>query len=147
MQNRFDYISKHIGQRALGLIGTTSTQSEINAETLYADLRKHIPDPHARPSVTGWASLGGSRPFRASSRSTATLPAPRNSDLVWRSTSSPWQDRAREHRIEAIRKRAAEPFVDSALWIIAAGALRSLLAKLKLEGHDLTGRPASTHWR
>jgi hypothetical protein len=44
MRNRFDYISKHIGQKALGPFGTTVAQAEITTETQYADLR-YEPDP------------------------------------------------------------------------------------------------------
>src|SRR5881392_4130064 len=44
MRNRFDYISKQIGQKALAPFGTAVVQDAINAETQYADLRFE-PDP------------------------------------------------------------------------------------------------------
>jgi len=132
MQNRFDYLSKHIGQKALGLIGVTSTQSEINAETLYADLR-HVPDPARQAERARLGLLGriAAAPCLIEVYSDAPSAEEFRSCLAKHILS--WQDRAREHRNRSALQRGAEPFVDSALWIIAAGAPRSLLAKLKLE--------------
>jgi hypothetical protein len=44
MRNRFDYIFKQVGQKALGPSGIAVTQDAINPETQYADLR-YEPDP------------------------------------------------------------------------------------------------------
>ena len=44
MRNRFDYLSKQLGEKTLGPSGTTVLNGPINPETQYADLR-HEPDP------------------------------------------------------------------------------------------------------
>src|SRR2546430_17640868 len=57
MRNRFDYVSKEIGKKALDLVGTTVTQDAINPETQYADLR-HEPDPERQADRESLGLLG-----------------------------------------------------------------------------------------
>lgn len=61
MRNRFDYISKQIGERALRFFGTVTAQAQITTETQYADLR-YEPDPacldHGDVEPVGLGLLG-----------------------------------------------------------------------------------------
>ena len=135
MHNRFDYISKRIGEKALASSGTTVTQDAITPETQYADLR-HEPDP-ARQAERDRLGLLGRLASRTCILETYSR-APNAEEFRACLTKHlvAWQQRVREKRSES-KKRDEPPPSDEAaasfLWIIAAGAPTTLLTKLKLE--------------
>jgi hypothetical protein len=134
VRNRFDRLAKQIAQEALRACGVTVVQAEIVAETQYADL-SHVPDP-ARVAERQRLGLLG-RLTAAPCLIEVYSHAPSAEELRACLTKHlvSWQHRAREHRKRsepAMQQQAApaERFVDSSLWIIAAGAPRSVLAEL-----------------
>jgi hypothetical protein len=136
MRNRFDYLAKQIGQEALRPSGTTVAHGEINAETQYADLR-HEPDPAHQVERNRIGLLGrlAAEPCLIEVYSHAPDAEEFRACLAKHLAS--WQARARKARSDN-RKRSEQgqppdAFVDSFLWIIAAGAPTKLLTKLELE--------------
>lgn len=143
-RNRFDRLAKHIGQEALRGCGVTVVQEEIAAETQYADL-SHEPDP-ARGAERQRLGLLG-RLTSAPCLLEIYSSAPSGEELrgCLSKHLASWQQRARAHRKRSEAKAAAaaavgaaaaatgERFVDSWLWVIAAGAPRSVLAELRCE--------------
>jgi hypothetical protein len=136
MRNPFDHLAKQIGQEALRLSGTTVTHDEITAETQYADLR-HEPDPARRDERNRIGLLGrlASEPCLIEVYSGAPGADEFRACLAKHLVS--WQARARKARLDSRKRieqgRAPDTFVDSFLWIIAAGSPTKLLAKLALE--------------
>lgn len=137
MPNRFDKLAKHIGQEALRASGTTLVNEEINAERQYADL-SHDPDP-AREAERGRLGLLG-RIAAAPCLIEVYSQAPSAEDFraCLSKHFASWQRRAREHRRRLeqqppSREPFVDSFVDSFLWIIAAGAPRTVLTALKFE--------------
>jgi len=134
MRNRFDQLAKQIGQKALDRFGVAVTQDAINSETQYADLR-YEPDP-ARQAERGRLGLLGR--LAASACIIEVYSDAPNADEFRACLTkhlTVWQQRVREARSES-KKRGEPPPQESAvsfLWIIAAGAPTTLLAKLKLE--------------
>jgi hypothetical protein len=135
-RNRFDHLAKQIGQEALAASGTTVAHDEITAETQYADLR-HEPDPacHAERQRMGLLGRLASEPCLLEVYSHAPSGDEFRACLAKHLAS--WQGRARKART-ANRKRSEQGqapagFVDSFLWIIAAGAPTKLLTRLKLK--------------
>jgi len=135
--NRFDRLAKHIGQAALRACGVTVVQEEIVAETQYADL-SHEPDPARAAERQRLGLLGqlAAAPCLIEVYSQAPSAEELRACLTKHLVS--WQHRAREHRkrSEPARHQRAAPverFVDSMLWIIAAGAPRGVLAELRCE--------------
>ena len=125
MPNVFDQIGKQIGLAALSGSGPTVLQDEIPSEVRYADLR-HEPGP-ARTAARARLGLLGRLAARlclielyGHAPGGAELRACLSKHLAF------WQVQAR--RARRTRGRAAEP----ALWIIAAGTPRAILAELAL---------------
>jgi hypothetical protein len=136
MRNPFDKLGKQIGEAALRPSGATVAHDEINAETQYADLR-HDPDPARQAARNRMGLLGrlASEPCLIEIYSKA--PGADEFRACLSKHLASWQRRARKARSDN-RKRsehaqAPKAFVDSFLWIIAAGAPTKLLTKLELE--------------
>lgn len=136
MRNRFDYLAKQIGQEALSPSGLTVAHDEINPETQYADLR-HEPDPACRAARNRMGLLGrlASEPCLIEVYSHAPDAEDFRACLAKHLAS--WQGRVRKarsiHRKRNEQGPASDVFVDSFLWIIAAGAPTMLLTELELE--------------
>ena len=135
MRNRFDHVAKQIGQRALGPFGTAVTQDAISPETQYADLR-YEPDPTRQGERDRLGLLG--RLASSACIIEVYSEAPQAEDFRACLTKHlvAWQQRVRDARSES-KKRSESPPRDgsgtSFLWIIAAGAPTTLVAKLRLE--------------
>jgi hypothetical protein len=131
-RNRFDHIAKEVGEEALRASGTTLVNEEINSATQYADL-SHAPDPARRAERDRLGLLGrlAAEPCLIEVYSEAPGPADFRACLAKHLAA--WQARARDHRRWTDSQQPPETFVDSFLWIIAAGAPRSILTKLKFE--------------
>jgi hypothetical protein len=136
MRNRYDQVAKQIGKEALSPSGATVAQDEITAETMYADLR-HEPDLARQTERDRLGLLGrlATGPCLIEVYSEAPDAEAFRACLAKHLVS--WQGRARRTRAEN-RKRSErgnppDAFVDSFLWIIAAGAPTTLLSRLGLE--------------
>jgi hypothetical protein len=136
MRNRFDHLAKQIAQEALRRSGTTVAHDEINPETQYADLR-HEPDPAYQAERNRMGLLGrlATEPCLIEVYSHAPDAEEFRACLAKHLAS--WQGRARkarsDHRKRSEQGQALDVFVDSFLWIIAAGVPTTLLTKLELE--------------
>lgn len=136
MRNRFDHLAKRLGQEALRTSGTTVVHDAVNAETQYADLR-HEPDPACQAERDRIGLLGrlASAPCLIEVYSHAPNAEEFRACLAKHLAS--WQGRARKARSDNKKRseqtQAPDAFVDSFLWIIAAGAPTKLLIKLELE--------------
>jgi hypothetical protein len=146
VRNRFDYLAKQIGQEALSPSGTTVAHHEIHPETQYADLR-HEPDPacQAERNRTGLLGRMATEPCVIEVYSEA--PDAEEFRACLSKHLASWQGRARKTRSD-IRKRSEQgrapaAFVDSFLWLIAAGAPTMLLTKLELKAAP--GWPAGVY--
>ena len=129
-KNHFDRIAKHIGEEALRCSGTTRVNEEIHPETQYADL-SHAPDPARSAERARLGLLGRLAADPCLIEVYSAAPGAEDVRACLSKHLATWQQRAREHR-----KREPEhagSFVDSFLWIIAAGAPKAVLAKLKVE--------------
>lgn len=122
MRNRFDELAKQLGEAALAPCGTTTTQDRINPETQFADLR-HEPDPAREVERDRLGLLGriAARPCMIEVYSRSFGPDELRGCLSKHLAF--WQQRLRKNS-------AAEP---PDLWILAAGAPRTLLAALHFE--------------
>jgi hypothetical protein len=136
MRNRFDYLAKQIGQEALRPSGTTVAHDEIHAETQYADLR-HEPDPGRQAERNRIGLLGRLAAAPCLIEIYSHAPDADEFRACVAKHLASWHARARKARSD--NKKRSEPgpmsgvFVDSFLWIIAAGAPTKLLTELKLE--------------
>lgn len=135
MRNRFDQLAKQIGQEALRASGATVANDEINTETQYADLR-HEPDPTRHAERERLGLLGRLAAYVCLIEVYSQAPNAEELRACLAKHLASWQRRVRKAKSEH-RKRnepqSLEVFVDSFLWIIAAGAPMALLTKLKLE--------------
>jgi hypothetical protein len=136
MRNRFDYLVKGIAQKALGPSGTTSANDAINPETQYADVR-HEPDPTRQAERDRLGLLGRLAAFFCIIEVYSEAPSAEAFRACLMKHLASWHGRARARRSEnKKRSEQGQPplaFVDSFLWIIAAGAPKTLLTELKLE--------------
>jgi hypothetical protein len=136
MRNRFDYLAKQIGQEALRPSGTTVAHDEIHAETQYADLR-HEPDPARRAERSRIGLLGRLATEPCLLEVYSQAPDAEQFRACLAKHLSSWHRRVRKARADNRRRseqgQAPDLFVDSFLWIIAAGAPTKLLTKLALE--------------
>jgi hypothetical protein len=125
---------------ALGPSGTTVANEPINPETQYADLR-HEPDPARQAERDRLGLLGRLAAFFRLIEVYSQTPDAEEFRACLSKHLGSWQQRARKTRSDHKKRseqQPAEAFVDSFLWIIAAGAPTTLLAKLKLE--------SAPHW-
>ena len=108
----------------------------INPETQYADLR-HEPDPARQAERDRLGLLGRIAGFFCLIEVYSQAPNAEEFRACLTKHFASWQDRARkarsDHKKRSEQQLPAEAFVDSFLWIIAAGAPKTLLTKLKLE--------------
>src|SRR5262245_65202570 len=113
MRNRFDYLSKQIGQKALGPFGTAVTQDPINAKTQYADLR-YEPDPARQAERDRLGLLG--RLAASPCIIEACSEAPQAEDFRACLTKHlvAWQQRARDARSESRKPNQPPPREDAA---------------------------------
>ena len=135
MHNRFDYVAKEIGQKALGSSGVTVAQSAINPETQYADLR-YEPDPTRQGERDRLGLLGRLAAHACLIEVYSEAPQAADFRACIIKHLAAWQQRARDARSESKKRDKPPPREDavaSFLWIIAAGAPASLVTKLKLE--------------
>jgi len=136
MRNHFDQLAKQIGQEALSASGTTVVNDPINPETQYADLR-HEPDPARQTERDRLGLLGRIAAFFCLIEVYSRAPNAEEFRACLAKHLASWQHRTREaraeHRKRIEQQQPPEAFVDSFLWIIAAGAPKTLLTKLKLE--------------
>jgi hypothetical protein len=135
MRNRFDYISKQVGQRALGPSGIAVTQDAINPETQYADLR-YEPDPARQAERDRLGLLGQLAAWPCIIEVYSDAPNAEEFRACLTKHLASWQQRVRDARSESKKRNEPQPREDSVapfLWIIAAGAPSTLMTKLKLE--------------
>lgn len=134
MRNRFDQLAKQIGQKALGSFGTAVTQDAINPETQYADLR-YEPDPARQAERERLGLLGRLAASACIIEAYSDAPNAEEFRACLTKHLTVWQQRVRDVRSESKKRsepQPQEPAV-SFLWIIAAGAPTTILAKLRLE--------------
>ena len=135
MRNRFDYIVKRIGEKALGPAGTTVVQDPITPETQYADLR-HEPDPARHAERERLGLLGQLAASACLIEVYSAAPSAMEFRTCLTKHLAAWQQRVREARSESKKRSEPPPSEQSTasqLWIIAAGAPTTVLTKLKLE--------------
>jgi hypothetical protein len=135
MRNRFDYVSKTIGEKALGPAGTTIAHAAIQPETQYADLR-HEPDPARQDERDRLGLLGRLAASPCLIEVYSAAPDAEDFRACLAKHLAAWQQRARQARSNH-RKQNEPPNSEqsraSFLWIIAAGTPANLIDKLKLE--------------
>ena len=131
-KNRFDWLSKQIGHEALRWSGTTLVNEEITPATQYADL-SHDPDPARKLERDRLGLLGRLVGDPCLIEVYSEAPSSEDFRACLAKHLAAWQARARDHTRRSEAQHSPEPFVDSYLWIIASGAPRSVLAKLKFE--------------
>ncbi len=134
MRNRFDQLAKQIGQAALGPFGIAVTQDAINSETQYADLR-YEPDLARQAERERLGLLGRLAASACIIEAYSDAPSAEEFRACLTKHLTAWQQRVRDARSESKKRSEPQPqdSVASFLWIIAAGAPATLLAKLKLE--------------
>jgi hypothetical protein len=134
MRNRFDQLAKQIGQEALTPSGLTVAQDAVNPETQYADLR-HEPDPRRQAERDRLGLLGRLAAFACIIEIYSEAPNAEEFRACLAKHLAVWQQRARKARSENKKRDEQLPEEPAAsfLWIIAAGAPTTLLAKLRLE--------------
>jgi hypothetical protein len=136
MHNRFDYLGKEIAKKAAGPSGTTVANDAINPETQYADVR-HEPDPARQAERDRLGLLGRLTAFFCLIEIYSEAPSAEAFRACLMKHFASWHGRARAMRSEnKKRSEQGQPplaFVDSFLWILAAGAPKTLLTELKLE--------------
>jgi hypothetical protein len=131
MRNHFDHLAKEIGQKALGPTGAAAAHDPINAETQYADLR-YEPDPARQEERDRLGLLGrlAAVPCLIEVYSHAFNAEEFRACLAKHLTS--WQGRTRKARGARRSESEAEDSGDPFLWIITAGAPRTVLTQLEL---------------
>jgi len=102
------------------------------AATQYADL-SHAPDPARKAERDRLGLLGRLAAEPCLIEVYSEAPSPEDFRACLAKHLAAWQARARDHKKRTESQRPPEKFVDSFLWIIAAGAPRSVLSKLKFE--------------
>ena len=132
MPNRFDRLAKQIGEAALRASGVTAVHDEINAETQYADL-SHVPDPARAAERERLGLLGRIAAVPCLIEVYSQAPSAEELRACLAKHLAIWQHRARAHRKRAEQRPSPERFVDSYLWIVAAGVPKRVLAALKAE--------------
>lgn len=135
MRNRFDYVIKEIGEKALGPCGTTVTQEAINPETQYADLR-HEPDPARQGERDRLGLLGRLAACACILEVYSEAPDASQFRACLTKHLAAWRQRVRNARSDSKKRNRPPPSEDSMasfLWIIAAGSPTTLLTKLRLE--------------
>ncbi|HEX2691532.1 MAG TPA: hypothetical protein VHN14_33200 [Kofleriaceae bacterium] len=134
MRNRFDYLSKEIGQKTLGPSGTTVTNDVINPETQYADLR-HEPDPARQTERDRLGLLGRFAAFPCLIEVYSQAPNADEFRACLTKHLAFWQQRTRKARSDNKRseQQQQQPPEAPFLWIIAAGSPTTLLTELRLE--------------
>ena len=132
MRNRFDYLAKGVGQKALGLFGAAAANAPINAETQYADLQ-YEPDPARQAGRDSLGLLGrlAADPCLIEVYSQAFNAEEFRACLAKHLAS--WQGRARKARAAKRSEEGAEGSGDPFLWIITAGVPRTVLSQLELK--------------
>ena len=131
-RNHFDRIAKDVGKEALRSSGTTLVNEEINSATQYADL-SHAPDPARKAERDRLGLLGRLAAEPCLIEVYSEAPSPEDFRACLAKHLAAWQERARDHKKRTESQHPPEKFVDSFLWIIAAGAPKSVLSKLKFE--------------
>jgi hypothetical protein len=136
MRNRFDHLSKQLGQAALGRSGTTVANETINPETQYVDLR-HEPDPARSVERDRLGLLGRFAAVPCLIETYSRAPSAGDLRACLAKHLAFWQQRERKTRSDSNKQSEQEQpsraFVDPFLWIIAAGAPMTLLTRLKLK--------------
>jgi hypothetical protein len=147
MRNRFDWLAKQIGKKALSPYGATSAHDEISPETQHADLR-HEPDPARKAERGRLGLLGRLASVLCLIEIYGHAPGPEEFRACLAKHIAFWQKRAREARSHNQKRRRdgqrPERFVDPSLWIIAAGAPKAILTKLELK--PARGWPAGVYF-
>jgi hypothetical protein len=131
-RNRFDRLAKEIGQKALRPSGTTLVNEQINPESQYADL-SHAPDPARKTDRDRLGLLGRIAAAPCLIEVYSEAPAAEDFRACLAKHLASWQERAREHQKRSESQHSPEKFVDSFLWIIAAGVPKAVLTALKFE--------------
>ncbi len=131
-RNRFDRVAKDVGKEALRASGTTLVNEEINSATQYADL-SHAPDPVRKAERDRLGLLGRLAADPCLIEVYSEAPSPGDFRACLAKHLAAWQERVRAHKKRTESQQPPETFVDSFLWIIAAGAPKSVLTKLKFE--------------
>jgi hypothetical protein len=131
-RNRFDHLAKQVGQAALRPSGTTLVNEEINSATQYADL-SHVPDPARKAERDRLGLLGRIAGEPCLIEVYSAAPSAEDFRACLAKHLASWQGRVRDHKKRTESQHPPETFVDSFLWIIAAGAPKAVLTKLKFE--------------
>ncbi|HWO25360.1 MAG TPA: hypothetical protein VNO30_41755 [Kofleriaceae bacterium] len=131
-KNHFDLLAKEIGQKALHSSGTTLVNQQINPEIQYADL-SHVPDPAREAERDRLGLLGRLAAIPCLIEVYSEAPGAEDFRACLAKHLASWQARARDHKKRSEPQHAPEKFVDSFLWIIAAGAPKAVLAALRFE--------------
>ena len=135
VRNRFDYVAKRIGKRALALSGNATAHDEINPETQYADLR-YEPDPARQEHRDRLGLLGRLAAHACVLEVYSDAPNGSEFRACLSKHLAVWQQRVRDARgqsREQGKQQSEDESTASFLWIIAAGAPNTLMQKLKLE--------------
>jgi hypothetical protein len=130
-KNHFDRLAKQIAQEALRSSGMTLVNEEIHPETQYADL-SHAPDPARSAERARLGLLGQLAADPCLIEVYSAAPGAEDFRACLAKHLATWQERVRVHRRRS-ESQHTQTFVDSFLWIIAAGAPKTVLAKLKFE--------------
>jgi hypothetical protein len=124
MRNRFDQLSKQIGQAALWRSGATFAHDEINPETQYADIR-YEPDPSRDAERRELGLLGRFAGFACLIEVYSQAPSSEEFRACLAKHLAFWRQRERERRPRAEEKPDL-PF----LWVVGAGSPKTLLTEL-----------------
>jgi hypothetical protein len=143
-RNRFDRIAKKIGEEALSASGTTLVNEEINPATQYADL-SHVPNPARKAERDRLGLLGRLAADPCLIEVYSEAPSPEDFRACLAKHLASWQSRSREHKKRNEQQQATEAFGDSFLWIIAAGAPKTVLAALKFEAAPKPDWPSGVY--
>jgi hypothetical protein len=129
VRNRFDQLGKQLIQRALDSMGRTTVQLTLNAETLFPDVR-HQPDPACAALRGRLGLLGRLTEAECLIELFSDAPDPR----AFRACLA--KHVLYEHELVRAARRANTILGEAALpdlWIISAGAPRTLLDSLVFE--------------
>ncbi len=147
MRNRFDWLAKQIGKKALSPHGATSAHDEISPETQHADIR-HEPHPARKAERDRLGLLGRLASVLCLIEIYGHAPGPEEFRACLAKHIAFWQRRAREARAHNQTRRRdrqlPERFADPSLWIIAAGTPKAILTKLELS--PARGWPAGVYF-
>jgi hypothetical protein len=136
MRNHFDHLVKQVGQKALGPSGTTFVQDPISPEVQHADIR-HEPDPTRQAERDRLGLLGRLAAYFCIIEVYSDAPNAEEFRSCLMKHLTSWQERSRKARSDNKKRselgQPPEVFVDSFLWIIAAGVPKALLTELELK--------------